>query len=276
MYRRIYIFSLLLFICIDFAVAQEDVDWPSSLNYFTAGDEKISYQICIDEPRKHRELISGHHGIEYYCSGQLHAEGKVEPVRKAQFAVKAGQSVKVEYRRTGYWRVYFDTLPKIVRSEGFYQNGKLDGLWKIYSSTGHTLYECHFVEGILREKILIDDKGFRQSVVSLLDIEVFMIRNGILLILLAVLPIIAIRFYFNVIVYNRINGTKYIPFLQNWQRGGHYASIICLFTFWWSRSAEDSPVMMKYKNMANMISVTSVVIFVVLTILFLTFSVVDR
>jgi hypothetical protein len=197
-------------------------------------------------------------------------------VHKTQFTMQAGRNVKAEFKRTGYWRVYFDTVPKIVRSEGFYRKGELDGLWKIYSITGHTLYECQFVEGILREKVVIDDKGYRHNEVHLSDIEVFMIKNRILLILLAVLPIIAIRFCFNVIVYNRMNGTKYIPFLQNWQPGGHYASIVCLITFWWSRNAEDSVVIRKLKNIANAVSATSVVVLLFVTILFLAFSVVDR
>jgi hypothetical protein len=47
MYRRIFIFSLLLFICIDFAVAQEDEDWPSYLNYFEQGKKKYHIKSAL-------------------------------------------------------------------------------------------------------------------------------------------------------------------------------------------------------------------------------------
>ena len=70
-------------------------------------------------------------------------------------------------------------------------------------------------------------------------------------ILAAVLPISLIRIVWNIITYNEINGTGYIPLFQNWQKGGNSVNMYCTFIFWWTLKDSDSITIKQCKKIAK-------------------------
>jgi len=250
---------------------QDHRDWPSSLNYFSYGDDMTSYQICAGNEVIDREIISETFGIEYYCNGNVHAEGPIKKLKSETVIYIKENNKKVlttEYVRNGYWRVYFDSTSKILRSEGKFKDGEKHGKWTIYSESGKVLYEFDYLEGQLKSKIVRDQNGNLQTIIKRSDANLFVKRNEVVLILLGVLPIVLFRISWNILTYNKINNTNYIPMLQNWQKGGWSVNIYCTFIFWWVIKEEDKEEVQRFKRIGNWISVLSFVCLITVMLIF--------
>lgn len=260
----------------DTVLSQQDGDWPSTLNYIQDNEKRIMEQGCVGGAMKHREVVSEVFGKEYYCSGNVHAEGSIVLLNTQSYIDTNNKGgITKEYGRVGHWKVYFDTSIQILRSQGEYRKGKMDGHWTIYSITGQPKYEYEFADGIVKQKIEIDNEGKRQTIVSLSDGDIFVIKYKTLLILLAVIPITLFRIGFNILTYNKIHNTKYIPMLQNWQKGGYMANFSSTFIFWWMSRNNDSETVKRYKKIANIISLISIACFVGVMTLFMIFGTPD-
>ena len=68
----------------------------------------------------------------------------------------------------------------------------------------------------------------------------FVNNNDGLLIWISLNPITGIRYIWNMFTYNEIYDTRFIPGIQNWQKGGNKVNLDCTFTFWWIKSIEDT------------------------------------
>ncbi|WP_338765602.1 hypothetical protein WAF17_01985 [Bernardetia sp. ABR2-2B] len=270
MNKKLFLFFLAFF-SYQFVIGQDDRDFASTLNYFSNGDNVTSNQICSGNEVKHREIISEIYGKEYYCNGNIHAEGEIKKL-KSQTVIYPNEGNKkmlmTEYVRNGNWRVYFDSTLKVLRSEGSYKDGEKNGKWIIYSKLGNVLYEFDYLEGQLKSKVVVQQNGIRQTVFHRSHANLFVKRNEILLILIGILPIVLFRIGWNILTYNQINNTNYIPLFQNWQEGGFFVNIYCTFTFWWLIKKEDNKSIRKYKYIGNWISVLSIICFASVMIIF--------
>ncbi|RZK26428.1 MAG: hypothetical protein EOO43_02855 [Flavobacterium sp.] len=248
------------------AYAQEHADWAFTyLNYYKSGDNSVSNQICSGVEKKHRVVVSDTYGKEYYCSGNLHAEGSLKSYKSVTVieADTEHEYLQTEYLRDGFWKVYYDSSIKILRSEGKYESGQQVGKWVIYYPNGKPKYLFEFSSGQTKTKIHIDENGNQELIIRRSEFNVLVEKFKILLILLTV-----IRISYNIITYNQINDTKYIPFLQNWQKGGRDVNLYCTFTFWWLFHESDTPRIRSYKSTANWISILSVIWFGLMAIIF--------
>lgn len=268
--KQLFILLGAFFSC-QFVIGQNDRDSPSTLNYFSHGDNRISNQICVNNEVKHREIVSESFGKEYYCNGNIHAEGGIKKLKSEKsFHPNEGdkQILITEYVRHGKWKVYFDSTLKVLRSEGSYKDGEKNGKWVIYSESSKVLYEFDYLEGQIKSKIVVDKNGIRQTTIQKSDAHLFVKRNEILLILIGVLPIVLFRIGWNILTYNEINNTDYVPMFQNLQKGGGFVNIYCTFVFWWFIKKEDEKSVRNYKRIANFISVVSIICFASVMVIF--------
>ena len=73
MMKSLFFFISLLLSCV--LSGQEPNDWPFIyLDYHINNNNPVSYQICNGSSKQHR-VVEGSYGKEYYCSGNLHAQG---------------------------------------------------------------------------------------------------------------------------------------------------------------------------------------------------------
>lgn len=249
---------LLTFLFCQSVIAQNHRDFPSTLNYFSQGDNMISNQICSETEVKHREVVSEAFGKEYYCSGNIHAEGVLKKTTSREVSYPK-EEVMTEYVRDGEWNTYFDSTTKVLRSKGSYQDGEKHGKWIVYSEDGKVLYNIEYSNGYLKSKIFTDRNGERKTVFQRSEMSLFATQYKTLLILGGILPIVLLRISWNILTYNKIHKTNYIPMLQNFQEGGFLVNIYSTFTFWWFIKKGDEEGVKKYKRIANVVSVFSII-----------------
>lgn len=261
--------------CHSFVNGQGQKDWPSSLNFFQVGDSLISIQKCNGVTLKHREVITASFGREYYCSGNFHAEGPIKKVKSdtvTHYSDKGEEALKTEYVRDGYWKTYFDSTVQVVRSEGAFKNGEKEGEWTIYTVDQKPHYEFEFSQGRIKTKVKIDQNGSRETIIQRSDKILFVEENRGLLVLIGLLPVLLGRIGWNILTYNKVNNTSYIPLFQDFQKGGTSVNVYCTFTFWWSIYKDDSKEIASYKRIANWISVLSVICFFLFMIIALVYG----
>lgn len=266
----------ILFLCIfchQFIYGQSHKNWPSSLNFFQVGDI-ISMQKCNGVTLKHREVISESLGREYYCSGNIHAEGPIKKVKSdtVTYSYKDERFLRTEYIKDGYWTTYFDSTIQIVRSEGAFKNGEKEGEWIIYTVDQKPHFEFEFLQGRIKTKVKIGQNGNREAVIQRSDKALFVEDNTDLLLLIGLLPITLGRIGWNILTYNKVNNTSYIPLLQNLQKGGMSVNVYCTFIFWWVIKKDDNKEVEGYKRIANWISVLSVMCFAFVMVVFLLYA----
>jgi hypothetical protein len=244
------------------AFSQIEGDWPSNLNYFVEEFDTIGYQVCDGIERKHRVVISKSRGEEFYCDGALHATGSLVRL-KSEHIIYANESNRralvTEYIRDGVWKVYYDISPQTIRSEGNYADGMKEGIWNIYSIDGNIKYRIDYRNDVIKTKTEVDSKGNRNTLISKSDVEIFVGMNKVLLLLIGLIPITGFRITYNIKVYNKIYNTHYIPFLQDFQKGGSQVNLMCTVVFWWLIKADDTKSVVSYKKNANAISLFSIV-----------------
>ena len=250
---------------------QSTKDFPSTLPYSTANNG-VQIQILRtdsgDIKLKHRILIQPDSGIEYYPSGNVHATGSL--VKSNEYSTRniADSTIEkiTEYSRDGIWTMYFDTDSLIIRSQGKFVNGVKDGSWKFFKQKSSIPYLTRtYSKGIVKNEIYISDSGEILSQENKSNFELFLMTNKVLFILLAILPIVLIRITSNIITYNKINGTNYIP---GFQKGGVGVNLHSTVIFWWIYKSTDKPEILKSKKTSNIISIVSIIIFVSIMILF--------
>src|SRR5574339_611085 len=128
-----FLLPLILLLLTDTVLSQQNGDWPSTLNYIEDNGKRIMEQGCVGGVRKHREVVSEVYGKEYYCSGNVHAEGSIVLLNTQSYIDTNNKGgITKEYGRVGHWKVYFDSAIQILRSQGNYRRGKMDGHWTIY------------------------------------------------------------------------------------------------------------------------------------------------
>lgn len=259
--HKTLLYVILTFLSFQAIKGQDHRDWPSSLNYYSLDDTLNSTQICAGIGRKDREIISETFGREYYCNGNVHAEGglKKSRSRTIYYAGSDKKALSTLYLRNGDWKVYFDSTKQILRSEGSYKEGEKDGKWMIYDKDGKTRFEIEFEEGQTKTKVKINQVGKREVIIQKSNLSLFVERNETLLTLLSLLPITLLRIGWNILTYNMVHGTSYVPFFQNWQKGGMEVNINSTIIFWWVIKSEDEKEVRRYKRIANWISIFSII-----------------
>jgi len=251
-------------------IAQINNDYPSNLNFFITGQDSILDQICNKRTVKHRVTFSEHEGKEYYCSGNLHANGEIKKHKTIgiNYANRDKKETETEFVRVRKWNVYYDTIPKSLRSEGEFFNGIKNGKWSVYSKEGGLKSVIVFKNNQITSKTVIDKEGNQTVVINKTDSDISLENSKVGLILLALFPLVLIRPFWNMFTYNVINKTDYYPLFAGWQKGGYFASLYCSFIFWWRIHDDDSNEIIKFKKVGNWISILSIIVFVS-TLLFL-------
>ncbi len=203
-------------------------------------------------------------GSEYNVSGNVHATGGLIKLREfTEHRMTDSTTERItEYTRDGLWTMYFDTDSLLVRSQGEFEQGKKTGVWKFYIEHSNQPYLIRtYAKGLIKNETSYSESGEIIKQESKSDFELFLIENYHLLILLALLPITLIRISSNIITYNKIYDTKYIPGVHKWQKGGFGVNLYTTFIFWWINQRSDESVIKKAKRISNIISIFSVIIF---------------
>jgi len=95
------------------------------------------------------------------------------------------------------------------------------------------------------------------------EIDAFIENNETIYILIAVLPITFFRIGWNIITYNKIHSTNYVPGFQKWQKDGLFVNFYCTIIFWWIIKINDKDNVLLFKKIGNWISIISILIFIV-------------
>ena len=272
-----YLLLLLLLFC-QIAVAQDYEDWPFYVNYASKGNNNVVTRTCGGQEVKHIEVVSETQGKEYYCSGNLHAEGTIRML-KSEIVYQADKSdekvLSIEYVRDGDWKVYFNSPSKTLRSKGSYKSGKRHGEWFIYAKSGKVRYEFEFREGLLKTKTVVKEDGSQQTVIQKNEINLFVEKNMMLLIAIFILPINALRLFLNIHTYNEIYGTNYNPLVRGLKRGEQFTHLYCMLVFWWISKSDDTEEIKKLKRSSNRVSGIAVLCIAALTLILVLFLKLD-
>jgi hypothetical protein len=261
-----------LFVC-NSVLSQEYEDWPYDyLWYPTTVSNTTSARLCNGEQVKYSEVVNKRVGREYYCSGNLHAEGPLLSMGSIiSIDTNNMEHLETSYKREGLWKVYFDSSSPVVRSEGYYKNGKRDGNWNIYSRNGQLRYEFNYVNDLIKRKNYIDDQGNRQTLISLNDGNIFVLKHKALLIFLLI-AFTLFRSGVNRVTYNKIHNTKYLPGIYKFDPDNNWINFMCIFIFWWPYKISESQLLKKYKRRATLISIFSSAFVLVIIFLFIRFG----
>jgi hypothetical protein len=254
-------------------LSQDYEDWPYDyLRYPTSVSSKTSSRLCDGEQIKYSEVVNDKIGREYYCSGNLHAEGPLLSMGSTIYIdTNDMEHLETSYKREGLWKVYFDSSTLVIRSKGYYTNGKRDGIWKIYSGNGQLRYEFNFVNDVIKKEIYIDDTGNRQTLISLNDGNIFVLNHKALLIFLLI-AFTLFRGGVNRVTYNKIHNTKYLPGVYKFDPDNNWINFMCIFIFWWPLKINESRLVRKYKRRANLVSIFSSAFVLVIIFLFIMFG----
>lgn len=256
---RILLFIFILLPTITFS--QQANDFPSDLPYFKNNNIDTGAVYCDGILQKHWQIIGDSMVKEFYCDSNIHAEGPVFISNVTSYInPDNSKGISKEYHKTGYWKVYFDSYDKIIRSEGSYKNGKMDGLWIIYYPNGKHNHEIIYSDDIIKQHTEIDESGKRTLIESNTDTTIFLIKNKSSLIILVLIPLMIVRPIVNIITYNKLNKTQYIPMFQNWQKGGWAVGLEMIMTFWWMPRKHETKEIKNYILSANIICFISVII----------------
>lgn len=225
---------------------QDKSDWPSS-----------EYEYISEDPDEKE-------GFEYYKSGHLYARGPLT-ISGSRDVVKVSESRRqvkeMVYHRSGLWTIYYDSIASIVLCIGEYTDNKKNGLWKVFDKRGGLLSEYTFYKDIIQSQIEFDEFGKRNVIVSRSNRTVFLLRNEILLFFLGLLPIVGVRSFWNIVVWNSIYKTNYIPGFGKFIVGELNANVYCMLIFWWLYRDTDSNKVRTFKKIGNWISGLSLLIF---------------
>lgn len=234
---------------------QNGYDFPSDLPYFKNNSVDTTSWNCQGQSQKQWQIFGDSMVKEFYCGGNIHAEGSVVVSEITSYKTEDNkEAINKEYSKQGYWKVYYDSYDKIIRSEGNYKNDKRDGAWTIYFPNGSHNHEIIYVDGIIKKHIEIDETGKRTVFVSNSDVTIFIIKNESLLIVLLLIQLMLIRPFFNFITYYKVNKNNYIPTFQKWQRAAWEA----LMTFWWMPRKHETKSVRTYIIIANTICIISI------------------
>ena len=97
----------------------------------------------------------------------------------------------------------------------------------------------------------------RQSIATLA------LENRVLLYFCGLFPIMAIRTSWNLLTWNKIYGTKYVPGITQFKKSETNVKFYSALIFWWIFTEDDTRNIRAYKKIGNWISALSVIIFVV-------------
>jgi len=242
--KNIFIRILILLSIPQSAFRQDSNDWPSS-------SFEHSYENANEKA-----------GLEHYKSGHLQARG---PITKSgsRDVVKVSENRKqvkeTVYDRSGTWTVYYDSAVSIVRSTGKYTEGRKNGLWKLFSKNGNLRSEYTFVKDFVKTRVDIDNSGNRNVVVNRSDGTVFVQNNETLLFCFGLIPVVVMRWFGNLVIWNKIYRTNYIPGFAKFKKGEIDANVYCSIIFWWLKKEDDTDEIRTFKNIGNWISVLSLV-----------------
>lgn len=224
-------------------VGQIDNDWPSKSAYH-----------AYENPNQKE-------GTESYESGHLCAFGPLEKSGTEKVVKVNGTEVtETIYKRAGTWTVYYDSSVRITRSIGQFINGKKNGDWKVFGKNGDLRSEYTFYNDLIKKQINVDKDGSRTAVINRSDGTMFYLDNVLLLFFLGLVPIVGIRPFWNLVVWNNIYKTKYIPGFSMFKKGELNANVYCAMIFWWLRDEKDSKKIKRLKRIGNSISAISVLI----------------
>lgn len=246
MTKNILVFGLLLLS--DLALGQVAKDWPSTTVSLSSEDSNQSEE------------------LEHYESGYVFAQGSLKKsgFRKVvKLTEDEGQvnDTIYDYFRVGIWTVYYDSTIKIVKSRGEYVDGKKNGLWKRFNKQGELCSEYVFVDDLIKTQIEIGRDGKRNVILNRSGVAIFFLNNKFLLFMLGLLPIVGIRSFWNIVVWNKIYRTNYIPGFTKFKKGEFNANFYSVIIFWWFKSDGDDSEIRMFKKIGNWISILSLFIF---------------
>lgn len=260
---------ILIFVLIDILTfGQSPKDFPSSLPYSTQNNG-IQNQILRTDTgdiiKKHRELIFPETGVEYYTSGNIKAKGTLKRIRKYELQNQTDSTSEtiIEYERHGYWTVYYDNDSLSIRSFGYYFEGEKNGKWSFYKLDSNLPYlTIEYDDDIISNKLYYSDSGEIIGSEYKTKFELFLIAHMNLILLIALIPITLLRILSNLVTYNKINKTDFLPF--GWYKFTEGAPAVNFYTaiiFWWKTMDTDTLEIKRYKKTSNVISIISIVIF---------------
>ncbi|HYH16410.1 MAG TPA: hypothetical protein VD794_14375 [Flavisolibacter sp.] len=243
---------------------QQTHDWPHiSLDYHVMNGNPVSYQSCDGQPAKHR-VVDDPLGKEYYCSGHLHAQGPLVLVDSSIVINLDGtEETRLKYARHGKWLVYYDSSKHLLRTEGSFNRGKEDGIWRMYTLTGKPRYEYQFVDGTIVKEVHYDAQGNQQVVLASSRVKVFYERHKTLILYVMFLVVILLRSLWNMVTFYKIKNSRYASAFDYWKKEGATAALLSPFIFWWLRDAGDTSTVRFYKRWGNVIAIVSILVFVV-------------
>ena len=254
------VFISLLLSCSVFG--QQTHDWPHlSLDYHVLNGNSMSYQSCNGQLSKHR-VVEGSLGKEYYCSGNLHAQGSLV-LADSSIVINLDdtEEKRLQYVRHGKWLVYYDSTETVVRTEGCFNRGKQDGTWRMYTPTGKLRYEFQFIEGIVVKEVHYDAQASAKIVLSSSKGKVFYERHKVLLLYTMFFVVLLLRSLWNMVTYYKIKNSSYASAFAYWKEEGATAALLVPFIFWWLRNKEDSTRVRFYKKWGNVIAIGSILLF---------------
>jgi hypothetical protein len=242
---------LLAMILIPGLVSAQDADfWLSS-----------SFKLSSEDPNK-KELID-----YYYSDGNknVFARGPVEKSGEETVIMAAEnmrESKRTIYVRTGEWTIYYDSAVSVISARGTYDQGERHGEWKVFDRFGHIKTEYVFWRDVIQKQTDFDGAGNSNVAVNRSLSAVVFLKYFTVFLVISLLPITLFRIGWNILVWNKIYGTRYIPGFQDWQKGGRSVNMAATFIFWWIGKQEDSNTVKEYKRIGNWISVLSVILIV--------------
>lgn len=257
--QRLILFILILFSSAT-SYSQKGYDFPSDLSYSKRNNIDTTSRDCYGQSQKLWQIIGDTVVKEFYCDGNIHAEGHVVVSEIIRYKTQDNKDgIDINFGKEGNWKVYYDSYDKIIRSEGNYKNDKRDGAWTIYYPNGSHNHEIIYVDGIIKKHTEIDETGKSTILVSNSDTTIFIIKNESLLMFLLLFPLMLVRPVFNIITYNKVNKTNYIPMFQNWQRGGWSVGLEMVMTFWWMPRKHENKSVRNYIKIANTICIITII-----------------
>lgn len=239
-------FVAIFFLIPCLACAQDADLWPVAEMWHSYEDSSV------------RETFENYNSGNVFARGPLTKSGEEEVIVSAKNMRKEKHTV---YARTGVWTVYYDSSVSVILSQGTFVDGEKDGLWKVFDRQGNVIKEYVFDHDLVRQQTDIDATGNRKVVVERSDRALLFLRYELLFFFLGLGPIVGIRIIWNILTWNKIYGTNYIPGFQKFQKGGTSVNLFVTLIFWWIHKSEDTSEVTRYKTIGNWISVLSIIVF---------------
>jgi hypothetical protein len=143
-------------------------------------------------------------------------------------------------KRQGYWRYCYEN--KILESEGYYNDNKLDGTWKNYNRKGRLIKESVYIATPFETHKIreVDFKDGRKIVLKETNWVIRTQLSHLVLWMVITIGSFWIRFFVNLGIYS--NGSL----------NGFQVFFASFFTFWFSKKTKNSELS-KFSNLLSLL-----------------------